>query len=208
MAKLSSHHRDGDNRRAAKTASPRERRSVIIQYAFIAVCTLTTACAASRTIGQAPVTAASQDPSPVRTDSLTYRLQRRPNEYRAYVLATYRNTTPAPVYFARCGLGAPGPMFGVRRTGADSTRRFFTDFVWACVGGVPTGTLNPGDSVTVRVPIGSFDQPTMRPPLAPGDLIGGFRIELSLCAHFEADSDRCMLLPQAQRSSNMFTVSY
>ena len=182
---------------------------MITRYAFITVCTLATACAASRTtIGQAPVTAASQDSSPVRTDSLTYRLQRRPNEYRAYVLATYGNTTPAPVYFSRCGIGAPGPMFGVRRTGADSTRRLFTDFVWACVGSVPTGTLNPGDSVIVRVPIGSFDQPTMRPPLALGDLIGSFRVELSLRTQFEADSDRCTLLPQAQRSSNMFIVSY
>ena len=148
------------------------------------------------------------DSSPVQTDSLVYHLRRNPGEYSAYVTAVYRNVTGAPVYFERCGNNSVGPMFGARRTGPDSTRRFFTDWAWACVGGVPTGTLNPNDSVVVRVRFGSVDQPTMQPPLQAGDLVGDFRIELSLCARPEMDSDRCAFSLQALRSSNAFTVRY
>jgi len=150
----------------------------------------------------------SRDASPVQTDSLLYHLRRNPGEYRAYVTATYRNISSAPVYFARCGPGATGPMFSIRRTGADSTRTFFVDWAWACVGGAPTGTLNPGDSTVMRVAFGSVDQPGMMPPLQPGDLVGEFRIELILCAQYVADSDDCTPAPQSQRSSNAFSVRY
>jgi len=148
------------------------------------------------------------DSSAVQTDSLIYHLRRRADEYRAYATATLRNTTTSPIYFAQCNINTVSPMFGIRRTGADSTRRYFQEWDWACTGGVPTGTLNPGDSIVVRVPLGSVDQPTMQPALQPGDIVGELRIELTLCAQFETESGRCALLPQAQRSSNAFSVRY
>lgn len=149
-----------------------------------------------------------RDQSPVQTDSLSYGLVRRPGEYRAYVLATYRNTTSTPVYFARCGGRDTYPMFGIARTGADSLRRYFSDWAWACVGGVTNGMLAPGMSMTVRVTLGSVDQPSMQPPLRAEDMIGQFRVELSLCASRVSDSERCTPVPQAARRSNAFVVHY
>jgi hypothetical protein len=99
-------------------------------------------------------------------------------------------------------------MFGMSRTGADSTRRFFVDWAWACVGGVPTGVIAPGDSVTVRAPFGSVDQPNMQPPLQAEELVGLFRIYLHLCAKYDSDSDECELLPASERRSNAFLVHY
>lgn len=150
----------------------------------------------------------SRDRSPVQADSLTYKLVRRPDEFRAFVSATYRNTTGAPVYFARCSPRDSLPMFGVGRTGADSMRSFFVDWDWACVGGVPTGIIAPGQSVSVRVAFGSVDQPRMEPPLRSEQLIGVFRIHLSLCRKYSSDSDSCELLPAAERRSNAFLVHY
>jgi len=99
-------------------------------------------------------------------------------------------------------------MFGVRRTGPDSAAKLFSDLAWACVGGVPTGEIPVAGTVTVRVPVGSVDQPAMQPPLEPEELIGLMRVELSLCKKYSADSDDCDPLPQAQRSSNAFYVTY
>jgi hypothetical protein len=148
------------------------------------------------------------DSSPVQTDSLVYHLRREPSEYRATVTAVYRKRGPGAVYFARCNPASAGPMYNVRRTGADSSRRFFTSWAWACVGGVPTGTVQPGDSIVVQVRVGSLDQPGMRPPLQPADLTGDLRVELALCTRPETNSDHCSAPPQGQRSSNAFSVRY
>jgi hypothetical protein len=155
-----------------------------------------------------PMAVPDRDASPVQTDSLAYTLARGPSAYRAVVTATYRNGGSAPVYFKRCMPNDPLPTVSVRRTGADSARTLFVDWAWACVGGVPTGTLAPGQSVTVRVPVGSVDQPQMQPPLRPEQLVGRLRVELDLCARFTAESDFCEPLPQPQRSSNAFLVRY
>jgi hypothetical protein len=166
------------------------------------------ACA-ERGIAPADSTISLQrDESPVQTDSLSYGLTRGTREYRAYAMATYRNTTGAAVYFPRCGNKDTLPMFGIARTGPDSLRRLFVDFAWACVGGVPTGVIAPGHSVTVRVPLGSVDQPNMTPPLQPADLVGQLRVELELCSDGVPDSERCTLLPAAARRSNSFVVHY
>jgi hypothetical protein len=167
------------------------------------------ACSAGQTtVGLSGGAKPPWDSSPLQTDSLVYHLRRSPSEYSAYVTAVYRNMGIRPVYFARCNGTSTGPMFGLRRTGPDSTRRFFTDWAWACVGGVPTGTIQPGDSVVVRVRVGSVDQPAMQPPLQPGDLIGDLRIDLALCVRPSSDSDFCSAPPQNQRSSNAFNVRY
>lgn len=151
----------------------------------------------------------TRDQSPMQTDQLTYQLVRGESEFRTIVRAKYVNTTGAPVYYARCLSNSTGPMFHRARTGPDSTRRFFTDSdTWACVGGVPTGVIAPGDSVEVTVPFGSFDQPRMQPPLEPEDMVGLFRVYLSLCETFEADSDDCRPSPAAQRRSNAFLIHY
>jgi hypothetical protein len=149
-----------------------------------------------------------RDNSPVQTDSLVYHLERRPAEYRAYVTATFTNNTSSPVYFARCNGESHTPMFGIRRTGADSTKALFSDFAWACVGGVPTGQIPPGGSTTVRVPIGSVDQPAMQPPLKPEELVGLMRVHFLLCRSYSADSDNCDAMPETERISNAFLVTY
>jgi hypothetical protein len=150
----------------------------------------------------------ARDDSPVQTDALVYTLTRQGDAWRAYVLATYRNTTGAPVSFARCGPGDTLPMYGVRRTGPDSTTTLFLDWAWGCVGGVPTGTIAPGEAVTVRVSLGSVDQPHMQPPLQPEWLVGQMRVVLELCQGAVADSDECAPLPQAARQSNAFLVRF
>lgn len=147
-------------------------------------------------------------PEPVKTDSVSYRLVRGEGEYRAHVTASYTNRTSAPVHFQRCGSGSALPMFDITRTGPDSTRQIFVDWAWACVGGVPIGTVPPGSSITVRVPFGSVDQPGMFPPLKPEDMVGLFRIYLALCAGSPTSSDHCVLLPPAQRQSNAFRVYF
>ncbi len=149
-----------------------------------------------------------RDDSPAQTDSLVYHLQRLPSEYRAYVTATFTNRNSSSVYFARCNRQSTVPIFGIRRTGADSAKILFSDFAWACVGGVPTGEIAPGASLTVRVPVGSVDQAAMQPPLKPEHLIGLMRVTLSLCRQFSADSDYCDPVPDAQRISNAFLVTY
>lgn len=160
-------------------------------------------CSGSEMISGPP-----RDDSAVQTDSLTYHLQRLPSEYRAYVIATFTNHSNASIYFARCDRNSALPMFGVRRTGPDSTATLFHDWAWACVGGVPTGEILPGATISVRVPVGSMDQPNMYPPLKPEELVGLMRVEISFCKSYSSDSDYCDPLPQAQRSSNAFLVTY
>ena len=149
-----------------------------------------------------------RDTSPVQTDATSYQLVRGQGEYRAYVNATYRNDGPGPVYYPSCSGKSNGPMFGLVRTGPDSTAMLFTDFAFACVGGVPTGTIAVGQSVTVRVPLGSTDQLNMQPPLRPEHLVGLARVVLNLCGNYTADSDYCTPLPRAKRQSNAFLIHY
>ena len=149
-----------------------------------------------------------RDNSPIQTDSLLYHLQRLPSEYRAFVVAIYTNRTQSTVYFARCNRQSTIPMFGVRRTGADSSRSLFSDVAWACVGGVPTGAIAPGESVTIQAKLGTVDQLAMRPPLKLEDLVGLMRVELRLCRTFSTDSDYCDPVPDPQRISNAFLVTY
>ena len=165
---------------------------------------LASACAATGATAPLPL----RDGSPVQTDALVYHLQRLRSEYRAYARATFINHTISTVYFARCSRESDTPMFGVRRTGADSTRTLFVDWAWACVGGVPTGQILPGDSVTVRVSLGSVDQPAMQPPLKPEDLVGLMRVDFLLCRKYVTDSDDCDKMPQSARTSNAFLVTY
>lgn len=147
-------------------------------------------------------------PPPVVTDAVVYTLIHEPGGYAATALATYTNTTGRPVYYQRCTRESTGPIYGLRRTGKDSTARSFVFAVWACVGGVPTGRIPPGGSLSARVSLGSTDSPHAQPAIAPEERVGRFRIEFALCAHPANDSDDCEALPQAATESNTFELRF
>jgi len=205
--------RDGRSRRAAgrlsqailSTHDVMLRRSTASTRALVLLAGI---ILASGCLARDPNAAPVRDNSPIQTDSLVYHLARRPGEYRAYVTATFTNNTGSPVYFARCSGESQTPMFGVRRTGPDSTRRFFSDIAWACVGGVPTGEIPPGGKISVRAIVGSMDQQGMQPPLKPEDRVGLMRVSFMLCRSYSADSDFCDVLPERERISNAFLVAY
>jgi len=142
------------------------------------------------------------------TDAAVYTLAREDGGYAATALATYTNSTGRPVYYRRCTRESTGPMYGLRRTGEDSTARSFVLAVWACVGGVPTGRVLPGGSLSARVSLGSTDSPQAQPPITPEERVGQFRIEFALCAQHADDSDDCEALPQSARESNAFELRF
>ena len=144
----------------------------------------------------------------VVTDATDYSLTRIDGGYAAEALAVYTNTTDRPVYFQRCTRNSRGPMYGLRRTGPDSTVPFFVGDVWACVGGVPTGRVPPGTTLSARVSLGSTDSPLAVPPIVPAHRVGRFRIEFALCTQYAGDSDDCELVPQAARESNPFELRF
>lgn len=147
-------------------------------------------------------------PPPVLTDAPSYTLEREDGGYTAEALATYTNSTGRPVYYQRCTREFTGPINWLRRTGADSTARSFVGGAWACVGGVPTGRVLPGGSLSARVFLGSTDSPQAHPPIAPEERVGRFRIEFALCSQHADDSDDCEALPQAARESNAFELRF
>ena len=198
----------GAARLTARFVMPRRIELMIplkLRVVVIAVGLVTTAAGCNDITA---LSAPPRDASPLQTDSVSYKLVRTPHEFSAVVTGTFRNTTEAPIYFKRCMPRDSTPMFRLGRTGPDSTRPFFVDWAWACVGGVSTGVLQPGQSVTIRARVGSVDQPSMQPPLRPHELVGLLRIRLSLCARFVEDSDYCDELPHPHGRSNAFLVHY
>jgi hypothetical protein len=150
----------------------------------------------------------ARDDSPVQTDAVIYTLKRGPGAWYASALATYRNVDTVPVSFYRCLPTDTLPIFTVRRTGTDTTRPLFAGWAWACVGGVSAGSLAPGASITVQVPLGSVDQPHMQPPFQRDWMVGRMRVELQLCRLAAADSGTCEPMSQAERQSNAFDVRF
>lgn len=149
-----------------------------------------------------------RDSSPIQTDSLVYHLRELPDRYDAYAIAVYTNRTSDSVYFARCTSDATEPITRLRRTGPDTTIGILGGIDWACVGGVPTGTVPPGGTLETRVWLGSSKSPHAVPPDRPEERVGRFRIEFRLCARFAADSDECDVLPREARQSNEFNVVF
>ena len=152
----------------------------------------------------------ARDMSPAQTDATVYHLHRTTNAYEASATVTYVNRSTTSVYYAPCGVGTyDGPTYGVRRTGPDSTRRLQTDIAWACVDRVPTKELRPGDSVTVQIRLGAYDQPTQSPVVQPEDLVGLMRVQFFLCER-SVTTDDCLFaqLPPALTQSNAFDVRY
>jgi hypothetical protein len=147
-------------------------------------------------------------PPPIVTDATVYTLARVDGGYAAMALATYTNSTGRPVYYRRCRRDSMGPVYGLRRTGPDSTARSVVLAVWACVGGVPTGRILPGETLAAGVSLGSTDSPRAQPPITPDQRVGHFRIEFALCVQHADDSDDCEALPQAARESNGFQLRF
>jgi hypothetical protein len=142
----------------------------------------------------------------VTTDANVYTLRRTEGGYAAEAVATYTNTTGHTVFYQRCLPESTGPIYGLRRTGTDSTAPAVVGEVWACVGGVPAGRVRPGGTLTARVSLGSTDSPQAKPPITPAQRIGLFRIEFALCTEHAGDSEGCAALPQASRESSAFEV--
>jgi hypothetical protein len=145
---------------------------------------------------------------PIATDAAEYVLAKVPGGYEAEAEAVYTNTTGRTVYYQRCTPEIEGPIHRIRRTGPDSTAEAWIGAAWACVGGVPTGRVRPGEMLRARVWLGSTESPQARPPITPEERVGQFRIEFALCTHYAADSDACEALPQAGRESNTFLVRF
>jgi hypothetical protein len=147
-------------------------------------------------------------PAPIATDATLYTLAKVSGAYEAEAQAIYANASGRTLFYRRCASKSDGPMFLVRRTGPDSTAPSFVGGGWACVGGVPTGRVLPGGTLSARVWLGSTDSPNARPPIDPAERIGRFRIEFALCSEYAADSDDCVSLPAAARESNVFEVQF
>jgi hypothetical protein len=58
------------------------------------------------------------------------------------------------------------------------------------------------------MPVGSFDQPQMTPPLQKQDIVGLMRMDFGLCQSSASDGVACKALPAEQRQSNAFLVVY
>lgn len=176
---------------------------------LICISTVLIACQPDATMKASEgVDSPSRDNAPVQTDSLRYTLRPVPGGYDAWATVMFANRSTSAIAFARCNSQSTTPLWWVRRTGADSTAKAFIGGAWACVGGVPSGRLAPGDSMVLRVWLGSTASPNANPPIQPAERVGRFRVELTLCKGAVADSDRCELLPQAQRQSNPFDVVF
>jgi hypothetical protein len=147
-------------------------------------------------------------PPPVVTDAAAYTLTKVPGGYDAEAVAIYTNTSGRTVFYKRCTRESTGPLYWVRRTGVDSAAPSVVGGVWACVGGVPTGRVGPGGTLSARVSLGSTDSPQAQPPVKPADRVGQFRIEFALCAAFAEDSDTCVPLPAEAEESNLFELRF
>lgn len=147
----------------------------------------------------------ARDDSPVQTDSLVYTLRSRPSVYEAEAVAHYVNRTGRPVYFAQCIGREPLARHSIVPV-EPRQRRPVLGVVWACAGGNPPGVVAPGDSLLVRVWLGSMESPHANPPITMADRTGCFRILLHLSHSPSEDSDALELLPEEQRRSNIFCV--
>jgi hypothetical protein len=146
-----------------------------------------------------------RDNSPVETDSLIYTLRYRPNIYEAEAVARYVNRTGKPVYFARCTPEHQTPRYSLVPV-EPRQRHPVLGLASACIGGVPTGVVAPGDSLLVRVWLGSMQSPYANPPITMADRTGCFRILLRLYRSPSEGSDFAEPLPEEQRRSNGFCV--
>jgi hypothetical protein len=138
-----------------------------------------------------------RDDSPVQTDQLEYATNAR-------AVATYTNRGNAAVLYRRCNTGSTEPMYDLVRAAPDSGAHVFGP-VWACVGGVAAGVLNPGDTLTLEVPLEVAEE-GHSPPTSMDERTGLFRVVLDLYETFNAETEHGVALPDAARQSNVFKI--
>ena len=147
-----------------------------------------------------------RDASPIQSDSLVYTLKSSPGVYEAWGSFSYTNTTGHTIYFARCFSNSTVPLANIRRSEVDTLLRSAVNVIWACVGGVPSGELAPGATVTIPLFLGSAVSPQAYPPTYAYERVGRFRVSFMLCSALGIDG--CPLLPQPERQSNAFEVRF
>lgn len=173
-------------------------------------CATLAACATAFACGPgaprpADVAALPGDASPVRTDSLVYTLRRTPQGYDGTATLRYVNRTGRPVHYRRCATDRREPLHTTVRAPPDTARIPLGVGVVSACGAVPSGVLAPGDSIVMRVWIGSMDPRRPQPGYELRNRTGSMRILLDLCESPAREGD-CTLLPEAQRRSNRFRV--
>jgi hypothetical protein len=68
--------------------------------------------------------------------------------------------------------------------------------------------IEPAESVVFRVWLGSADSPNANPPIRPEERTGVFRIFLRLFDRPTTNDDGEGLLPEGDRQSNVFEVTF
>ncbi len=126
--------------------------------------------------------------------------------YDATAIATYTNRTAVPVYYQRCTGSSTGPVFDLVRDPDAGTH--VVGGVFACVGGVPTGVVQPDSTLAVPISLGSLDSPDADPPIRPEDRVGRFRVLFCLYPEPAVDPDPNDRLPVEQRRSNVFDIQF
>lgn len=144
------------------------------------------------------------------TDTTVYWLHDAGGVLLARATATFVNRSAERVYFGRCMPTDAFPTYSFRRTGADSLK--VTEFgpVWACVGGVPPGVVEPGATLSFQLLLYARADYNGQPPPNPAARVGLFRAELSLfrCAAGGTWAAGCTMLAQPERQTNAFDVRF
>ena len=174
---------------------------------LVVIAVLLVACPSKHT-GRISIGSSPDGTFPVATDARVYRLVERADRFDAWAIATYRNRTGKTVYFARCKPDDRTPMYELRRDPDNGKHTTTVGGGWACVGGVPSGEVAPSGTVSVRVWLGSTKSPHAQPPDNDQDRIGTFRILLDLCTTRVDDSDHCKPLPDTERQSDTFQITF
>ena len=104
-------------------------------------------------------------------------------------------------------LDSPGPVYGLQRA-TDKQLWSVIGVAWACVGGVPTGVVEPGESLRFQVWLGSAASPHASPPIQPEERIGLYRIVLFLFDHPTTNDSDDRPLSEGDRRSNVFEVKF
>jgi hypothetical protein len=139
-----------------------------------------------------------------RTDSSTYQMTGAGGSAEEVVQVTYTNLYSAPIFYARCTPGSDVPRYSLIRPAVDSGVPIYRDEVPTCVGGVSTGKLEEGESITFSV---SFTSSTESGgPMA--ERSGRLQIVILTCQRHRSDSDHCDPRPYDNYSrTNEFTLT-
>ena len=148
------------------------------------------------------------DDSPLRTDSLVYHLSKTNWAYDATASVTYTNTRNSPVYFERCMPDSSGPVYQLQRAVDRDLESVVGEGAWACGGGVPTGVVEPGQTLEFQVWVGSSLSPYANPSILHEERIGLYLIMLILFDHPTTNDSNDRPLSDDERRSNVFEIKF